>query len=283
MVVEQLKNKIMKKGFSTLYIVIILGSVSLGLVLMMTTSNFWAVKSGIIVKKNSQSKALANACAEVVLELMRESNNFVGVGNVTIGTSNCNYNVTNIGGMNRSIYITSTRKFWSEFFVDRSKNYWFPANRSMVQCPSWFQTDAFDPAKTYGMRLGDDLNYYKENLKLTWNSTQYLYVKNLKVIREPTKLYLLADTYYDSTTNQYARLHHDSGFAMHARHNNAANALFFDGHTQQIKYKEAGQMWKEDRSAEAKMNGSATFSGNFRIYLEDPSIYIRYSYTGARL
>ena len=107
MVVEQLKNKIMKKGFSTLYIVIILGSVSLGLVLMMTTSNFWAVKSGIIVKKNSQSKALANACAEVVLELMRESNNFVGVGNVTIGTSNCNYNVTNIGGMNRSIYITS--------------------------------------------------------------------------------------------------------------------------------------------------------------------------------
>ncbi|MEI8244450.1 MAG: prepilin-type N-terminal cleavage/methylation domain-containing protein [Lentisphaerota bacterium] len=182
-----------------------------------------------------------------------------------------------------SVYDTSTRKFWSEFFVDRSKNYWFPANRSMVQCPSWFQTDAFDPAKTYGMRLGDDLNYYKENLKLTWNSTQYLYVKNLKVIREPTKLYLLADTYYDSTTNQYARLHHDSGFAMHARHNNAANTLFFDGHTQQIKYKEAGQMWKEDRSAEAKMNGSATFSGNFRIYLEDPSIYIRYSYTGARL
>jgi len=96
-----------KQGFSTLYIVIILGSVSLGLVLMMTTSSFWSVKSGIIVKNDSQSKALANACAEVALEIIRESNNFVGVGNVTINTSNCIYNVINTGGLNRSIEITS--------------------------------------------------------------------------------------------------------------------------------------------------------------------------------
>jgi hypothetical protein len=100
----------MKKGFSTLYIVIIMGSVALGLVLMMTTSSFWAVKSGITVRDNSESKALANACAEVVLEMMRESNSFVGIGSVTINNSVCNYNITNTGGLNRSIEITSVVK-----------------------------------------------------------------------------------------------------------------------------------------------------------------------------
>ncbi len=109
MVVEQLKTN-MKKGFSTLYIVIIMGSVALGLTLMMTTSSFWAVKSGIVVKDNAESKALTNACAEVVLEMMRESNSLVGAGSVTIGVSTCNYNITNNGDQNRSIELTSIVK-----------------------------------------------------------------------------------------------------------------------------------------------------------------------------
>ena len=182
-----------------------------------------------------------------------------------------------------SVYDTATRTFWSEFLIDRSKNYWFPENRGIVQCPSWVPLDTYDPAKTYGMRQGDDLNYYKENLKLPWNATQYLYVMNLKSIKSPEKIYLYADSYMESTKSQYARLHRDSNFAMHARHNNAANVLFIDGHAQTIKYTEAGQMWKEDRTVEAAMNSTATFSGDFRIYLENPAIYVRYDYTGKRL
>jgi hypothetical protein len=96
----------MKKGFSTLFVVIILGSISLGLVLFFTTSSLWAIKSGTNVKNSNQSKSLVNACAEIVLKTIREDNNYTGSGSVVLGGNTCNYMVTNNGGTTRSIVIS---------------------------------------------------------------------------------------------------------------------------------------------------------------------------------
>lgn len=96
------------KGFSTLYIVIILGSVSLSLSLMLSTSSFLSVKSGSIIKSGFQAKALVGACAEVSLETIREDNNYTGSNSVALGENICNYTISNTGGTNRSIIISGT-------------------------------------------------------------------------------------------------------------------------------------------------------------------------------
>lgn len=97
----------MKKGFSTLFIVIILGSLSLALVLMLATSSLLVVKSSGDVKKSYEAKSLIMACAEISLEAIRENNNFTGSSSVTLSSNACNYTVTNTGGTTRMIVVSS--------------------------------------------------------------------------------------------------------------------------------------------------------------------------------
>jgi hypothetical protein len=96
------------KGFSTLFIVIIIGSVALGLILSLSTSSFWNVKSSLNSKNSEQTRALTDSCAEVALEIMRENNAFVGSGSVTLNSNTCNYTISNTGGNNRSIVVSGT-------------------------------------------------------------------------------------------------------------------------------------------------------------------------------
>ena len=98
----------MEKGFSTLLVVIIIGSIVTALIIYTTTTSFWSVMGSINDKNSVQSDQLANACAETALEAMRENNSFTGSGNVTIGNNTCSYIVSNPGGNNRTINVTST-------------------------------------------------------------------------------------------------------------------------------------------------------------------------------
>jgi hypothetical protein len=105
------KFKIYKKnGFMTLYSVIIVGSIALGLVLVLATSSAWGIKSVINNKNSNQIKALSNACIEIALEAVRENNNFVGTANVNINGNLCSYTVVNLGGNNRTISASGTIK-----------------------------------------------------------------------------------------------------------------------------------------------------------------------------
>jgi hypothetical protein len=97
-----------KNGFGALFIVIILGSLSLALVLALSSSSFLMVKSATDIKNSYQAKALVSACAETTLEIIRENNNYLGSGSVALGGYNCNYTVTDSGGTNRSIDISAT-------------------------------------------------------------------------------------------------------------------------------------------------------------------------------
>ncbi len=95
-----------KKGFSTLLIVILLGSVALTLALTLSASSAWSIKGSIDTKYSNQAKALVNACSEVVLETMRETNSYTGTGSLTLNSNTCNYTVTNTGGTTRSVVIS---------------------------------------------------------------------------------------------------------------------------------------------------------------------------------
>lgn len=103
------KNNLQNQnGFSTLFIVIILGSVALGLALWISTSSLWSIRGSIDDKSSAQARSLVNACAEVALETMRENTSYTGSNNVVIGGNTCNYTVINTGGNNRTINVVGT-------------------------------------------------------------------------------------------------------------------------------------------------------------------------------
>lgn len=98
----------MQKGFSTLFIVIILGSIALSVSIAMSTSSLWSVQGSISKKQETIARSTATACAEVALEMMRQNNNFSGSNSVTLDSNGCDYTVTNLGGDSRNISVTST-------------------------------------------------------------------------------------------------------------------------------------------------------------------------------
>ncbi len=90
-------DKNMNKAFSTLFVVIILGSTSLALAAWISTNGFLSSRSSVDTKISEQTKALANSCAEVALQKMRDDNDFVGAGNVTLEGEICHYTVFDKG------------------------------------------------------------------------------------------------------------------------------------------------------------------------------------------
>jgi hypothetical protein len=98
----------MNKGFGTLYIVIILGSAALGLALYISTSSFWSIRGSIDGRQSDKAKALANACAEIALEMMRENNSYAGSDDLSLEGSTCNYSVSNTGGATRLVEVSAT-------------------------------------------------------------------------------------------------------------------------------------------------------------------------------
>lgn len=110
---ENLKNQRMNyftfsKGFSTLFVVILLGISSLTLVLSLSASGAWSVKGSINSKSSNQAKWLVNACAEIALHAIRENNNYVGNDSVVLENNTCNYEITNQGGNTRAINVSGS-------------------------------------------------------------------------------------------------------------------------------------------------------------------------------
>jgi len=102
------KNFSNPKGFSTLLVVILLGSVAMTLVLTLTASSVWSIRGSIDTKYSNQAKALVNACAEIALETIRENNNYLGTNSVVLNGNTCNYTITNTGGTTRGVVISGT-------------------------------------------------------------------------------------------------------------------------------------------------------------------------------
>lgn len=102
------KNITKKSGFSTLLVVILLGSVALTLALTLTTSSVWSIRGSMDSRSSNKAKGLVNACAEVALEKIREDNNFIGTSSVILNGNTCNYTITNTGGTNRNLVVSGT-------------------------------------------------------------------------------------------------------------------------------------------------------------------------------
>jgi len=106
--IENTRKGDLKKGFSTLFIVIILGAIGLSVAISLSTSSVWSTRGSNDTKNSNKAKSLTNTCAEVALEAMRENNNYTGVSNLVLDGNTCTYTVTNTGGTTRSLVISGT-------------------------------------------------------------------------------------------------------------------------------------------------------------------------------
>lgn len=97
----------MQKGFSTLFIVIILGSITLSLALALSTSSLWSIQDSLVLKRAVIARSISNACAEVALETMRQNSSYVGSNSISLNGHDCDYTVSNLGGNNRNILVTT--------------------------------------------------------------------------------------------------------------------------------------------------------------------------------
>jgi len=96
------------RGFVTLVSVIIVGAIALTVVLSLSFLSITSSKNAVALVKTNQAKALAGACAERALDLIRQTSSYTGTNNLTLGAGTCSATVTNTGGTTRQIVSTGT-------------------------------------------------------------------------------------------------------------------------------------------------------------------------------
>jgi len=97
-----------ENGFITLLSIIMVSAVGLSVILAISSAGINSIKTSRDLYKSNQAKALANACAEIALQNIRDDISYNGSGNLNIGGNNCSYAVFNQGGENRIIQAESS-------------------------------------------------------------------------------------------------------------------------------------------------------------------------------
>lgn len=97
-----------KKGYVALFGVIIIGALALVIGLSFMAWALNSTKSSRDYNSSQQAKALANACAEQALLEISNSTSYTGSTTLTIGSGQCTYVVSNLGGSNRQINASGT-------------------------------------------------------------------------------------------------------------------------------------------------------------------------------
>ncbi len=93
-------------GYSTIFAVVVLGAIGLSIVLSVLATSGLALRGASVLEHSYQSKALADACAEVVLSGLRLDENFTWPGEMTLGEGACDIVVLGEGDSNRIIQST---------------------------------------------------------------------------------------------------------------------------------------------------------------------------------
>ncbi len=95
----------MKKGFSTLIIVIVLGSMAVALSIWASTGGFLSLRDADALKNLISAQALANSCAEIALETIREDDLYTGTDEFALNGGTCEFTVSDLGDDGRQISV----------------------------------------------------------------------------------------------------------------------------------------------------------------------------------
>lgn len=99
------RNRNMEKhsGYVMLLSVLVTGAAALAIGIGMLTWGTLMSKEALIVQQSMIARQYAGGCAEQALQLIRNSQSYIGTGTISLSFGNCTYTVTNQGGEQRKI------------------------------------------------------------------------------------------------------------------------------------------------------------------------------------
>jgi len=97
-----------RKGYIVIYSVIIISAIVMSIIFSSSWISLNSIKSGRVLVNSKQSKVMANACAEIALQNIRDDINYSGSANLTINGNSCSYTVVNQGAENKLIQSQSS-------------------------------------------------------------------------------------------------------------------------------------------------------------------------------
>ena len=95
-----------EKGFATIMAVIIVGAIGAAIAIGFLNKGIDATKNAVSLQNSYQARQLADTCAEIALEYIRQSTTYVGSSSSSTDVGTCSYDVTNLGGNRRNITAT---------------------------------------------------------------------------------------------------------------------------------------------------------------------------------
>ena len=91
------------KGFVFLITVLVIGAIAAASTVAVLTLSLGSSRSSFSRQLSFRARAMADACVEEALEVIRENNKFTGSGSLSIDGNTCNYTVINTGGQTREV------------------------------------------------------------------------------------------------------------------------------------------------------------------------------------
>lgn len=99
------KNK--QKGFITLLSVMVLGTIAVAVAISLLVLGADAARTSLVFEQSGGARALADACAEEGLQLLRGNLSFAGNGSLALASGTCSYGVTG-AGQNHTVNASGT-------------------------------------------------------------------------------------------------------------------------------------------------------------------------------
>ncbi len=95
-----------EKGFATIMAVIIVGAIGAAIAIGFLNKGIDATKNAVSLQNSYQARQLADSCAEIALEHIRENTTYVSNGSESYDNGTCSYDVSDLGGNRRNITAT---------------------------------------------------------------------------------------------------------------------------------------------------------------------------------
>ncbi len=105
---EQLVFVHKQQGFAALFAIVVLTAVLLAMLGGLGVSSAILSRNSSDDLFGSRTRSVANACAELGLQAIRDNSSFTGTVNTNLDSGSCSYTVSNTGGSTRAVTVQAS-------------------------------------------------------------------------------------------------------------------------------------------------------------------------------
>ena len=108
-------------GYVLLFSVLVLGAVGVATILTFLLLGTVGAQNSVAIDNIAKADATADSCLAQALQTIRDNTSYSGFGTATFSTGYCQYQVVQLAGTNRLVYVTGTATGTSQVFYKKLK------------------------------------------------------------------------------------------------------------------------------------------------------------------